>query len=328
MIPLKINQTALDKHWKMTKESILKRVIEIYNKVKNNEEIKLGKGKNVIKVKGSERLLIFLKYFNSEDKLKKYLQLEPEKIIQVIRIIEKKLPSIIRRDDKIKTINNDYQIVVSIFINYGYNHSNFIKLDFINALELNTCIYCNRNYIYSLNKVGKIKPEIDHFYPKSIYPFLAASFYNLIPSCQTCNGFGGKGSEDTFRKNVVNPYLLKQDDFKFSYDIISLSLINPISSKGSIKVKLIEEKPENTKLFKLDELYEKHEDHVLELIYKSKIQYSEKYREYLTNFKGLHFSKSEIDRMIIGNYSELDELHKRPLSKLYRDIAIELGLID
>jgi hypothetical protein len=31
--------------------------------------------------------------------------------------------------------------------------------------------------------------------------------------------------------------------------------------------------------------------------------------------------------MIIGNFAELDELHKRPLSKLYRDIAIELGLI-
>jgi len=41
----------------------------------------------------------------------------------------------------------------------------------------------------------------------------------------------------------------------------------------------------------------------------------------------LNFSSSKIDRLIIGNYSELNELHKRPLSKLYRDIAIELGLI-
>jgi hypothetical protein len=74
-------------------------------------------------------------------------------------------------------------------------------------------------------------------------------------------------------------------------------------------------------------LYEKHEDHVLELIYKSQIQYSEKYREHLTKFPRLNLSDSEIDRMIIGNFAELDELHKRPLSKLYRDIAIELGLI-
>lgn len=129
-------------------------------------------------------------------------------------------------------------------------------------------------------------------------------------------------------KNVVNPYLLKHEDFQFGYDITSVDMLNSLSAKGSINVKLINEKYENNEIFKLDKLYAKHEDHVKELIVKSQLKYSTKYRDYLKSYPGLNFSSSEIDRLIIGNYSELNELHKRPLSKLYRDIAIELGLID
>ncbi|TCL67476.1 hypothetical protein EV196_10232 [Mariniflexile fucanivorans] len=43
-----------------------------------------------------------------------------------------------------------------------------------------------------------IKPELDHYYPKSLYPYFGVSFYNLIPSCQSCNGLGVKGENDPF----------------------------------------------------------------------------------------------------------------------------------
>jgi hypothetical protein len=75
-------------------------------------------------------------------------------------------------------------------------------------------------------------------------------------------------------------------------------LFNPISTKGSIKVKLAERIEKNDELFKLSEFYEKHEDHVLELIIKSQLEYSKKYRDYLSSYNGLHFSDSEIDRLI------------------------------
>jgi hypothetical protein len=50
-------------------------------------------------------------------------------------------------------------------------------------------------------------------------------------------------------------------------------------------------------------------------------------RAYLHTYRGLKFNDSEIDRMILGNYSKEDEIHKRLLSKLYQDIGRELGLI-
>jgi hypothetical protein len=79
--------------------------------------------------------------------------------------------------------------------------------------------------------------------------------------------------------------------------------------------------------FKLDDLYKQHADHVLELIIKSKVAYSGRYRKYLHDFTGLQFNDDEIDRMILGNYSREEDIHKRPLAKLYQDIGKELGLI-
>ena len=202
-----------------------------------------------------------------------------------------------RAKKNVKSEFCDYYILFSIFVDHGYSDEHFEKLKFIEAMNIDTCPYCNRNYIYSLHKKGKIKPEIDHFYPKGIYPFLAASFYNLIPSCQTCNGFGGKGSEDTFKRKVTSPYLIAHTDFLFSYKPISMGYINPISSKGSIEVTLRSKHGQNVNLFKLDKLYNKHEDHVLELIVKSQLEYSDEYRKYLNEYDGLSFSKEEIDRM-------------------------------
>jgi len=48
--------------------------------------------------------------------------------------------------------------------------------------------------------------------PKSIYPYLATSFYNLIPSCPRCNGFGAKGSQDSYTDELKNPYEIKDND--------------------------------------------------------------------------------------------------------------------
>jgi len=83
----------------------------------------------------------------------------------------------------------------------------------------------------------------------------------------------------------------------------------------------------NVQVFKLDELYKVHNDHVLELVVKAEVNYTYRYRKYLNKFKALNFSDAEIDRVLISNYKSLNELHKRPFLKLYRNIALELGLI-
>ena len=55
---------------------------------------------------------------------------------------------------------------------------------------LRYCPYCNADMVYTIkcDDNGKsYKSAFDHFYPRSRYPFLGLSLYNLIPSCDRCN---------------------------------------------------------------------------------------------------------------------------------------------
>lgn len=54
-------------------------------------------------------------------------------------------------------------------------------------LGVKVCPYCNRMYTTTLYGKKRIRPDFDHFYPQSIYPYLAVSLFNLIPSCSICN---------------------------------------------------------------------------------------------------------------------------------------------
>jgi hypothetical protein len=216
-------------------------------------------------------------------------------------------------------------ILRNLFVAHAYK--NMDKLALIKRVNVDTCPYCNRNYIYYLNEQGGIKPQIDHFFPTSKYPIFAVSYYNLIPSCQTCNGFGAKDENDPIKFDLTNPYLINHTDFKFGYTIKNISVMNPLANKYGIDVNFLHRLEGHLTIFKLEKLYSQHTDHVLELILKSKVKYVDAYRKILQDFDGFELSDEEIDRMILGNYSSLDDLHKRPFSKLYRDIGADLGLI-
>jgi len=222
----------------------------------------------------------------------------------------------------------DNIILKNIFISHAYEDTkNFIKLDFIKRIQLDTCPYCNRSYIYYIDN-GKIKPQIDHFYPQSTFPFFGVSFYNLIPCCLTCNGLGVKAQNDPRKIGIKNPYLIENDQFQFTFEVKDIKFLNPLADKESIEIRFRQAIRGHLSAFGLGKLYEQHTDHVLELIIKSKVAYSPKYREYLRNYPGFNLSDKEIDRLLLGNYSEVDDVHKRPLAKLYQDIGRKLKLID
>ncbi len=226
---------------------------------------------------------------------------------------------------------NDLRVLYNLFIESVYDKtSHFNKLNFIKDIDLDTCVYCNRSYIYYLSGMADspIKPEIDHFYPKSIYPYLGLSFYNLIPSCSTCNSPDAKGALDPVDEDLINPYELDSDSqFLFTYKINTIDALRPLSHKYDIQVKLKYKIDGHNEIFKLEKLYEQHSDHVLELIVKSKGRYAEAFRRYLQSYSELKFDDFEIDRLILGNYASIKEVNKRPLAKLYQDIGRELKLI-
>lgn len=316
MVPLQVNNPFAEIHYLLVKDNIIhhiNRILTAGKIIKNKRNVNL-----------SPALRSYLSTLNNEsnNSLKDLITLSPQELALYVNDQNNLSSSFIC------LTNADNIILKNIFVIHGYEKG-LDKWQFINRITIDTCCYCNRNYIYTTSKNKKIKPEIDHFFPKSKYPILGLSYFNLIPSCKSCNGFGAKEENDPNIVGLINPYLLNSSDFVFTHKIKNIAIINPLVGKSNVEVHFKSALQGNLDIFNLKDLYELHNDHALELIIKKRIKYSKKYRDYLNSYSssGLKFSKSELDRMILGNYSLEKEQHKRPLSKLYQDLGKELGLI-
>jgi len=223
------------------------------------------------------------------------------------------------------------QILKDVFIDFYKNGwdkiEDYDRYTFVTKHNLKTCPYCNMGYILiserDKNKKNGLRPEIDHFFPKAIYPYLAMSFYNLIPSCQVCNHT--KSNKDTFVDNLLSPYEIDSTTFKLTYQPKNMNFLQIKKRKynfNSFDIKFKKIDKYSNKYFKLDKLYEQHKDVVLELLIKRTI-YSKSYIEELK--RNFHFTDDEIYRFLFCNYKESEEFNKRPLSKLINDIIDELG---
>jgi len=314
MIPIPVNNSYAEEHYNDVKDILLHHI----NRVLIRGRIKKNKTTIIL----SAGLRNYLNQLSNiaNNLLKDLITQSPQDIVEYVTNQNQTYSSYIDE------YSPDNIILKNIFVSHGYEKE-FKKWGFINKISIDTCPYCNRNYIYTTSKNKDIKPEIDHFFPKSKYPILGLSYFNLIPSCKSCNGFGAKESNDPFNEELTNPYLIKNTDFTLSHIIKNIAIINPISGKSNVEVHFKESIPSHLRIFNLKELYELHNDHAIELVIKRKLKYSKKYREYLKSYDYLKFSDSEIDRMILGNYALEKEQHKRPLSKMYQDIGKELGLI-
>ena len=194
----------------------------------------------------------------------------------------------------------------------------------VEKLGIEVCPYCNRNYIRNLQ--DKRTCELDHFYPKEAYPFLAMSFYNLIPSCKTCNQTL-KGVKEI----SINPYDVDffKEKYSFKLKIKEISFYHDSKRGFEIVYDEIKQKLDrNFTVFAIEKLYNQHKDLILELIQKQ-VTYSDDYIDDLfKRYEGTLFkNKEDVLRHIAGNYVSEEDFHKRPLSKLTHDIAKDLGLI-
>jgi hypothetical protein len=202
-------------------------------------------------------------------------------------------------------------------------------------LNVQTCPYCNRQYTFTINKKDlKIRPQLDHFYPKFKYPYFALSFYNLIPSCPICNFIKGENLVN------INPYWENFQDNNCRFVLIDENILRPaIIDKKNIKIGFNFDHKKNIKGFKhkcednidvfgLRELYDEHVDYVEEIIDKAQAYNSACYDSLIKSFSGLSATHTEIDRYIWGNYIELADQYKRPLSKLTRGILEQIGIIN
>lgn len=73
----------------------------------------------------------------------------------------------------------------------------------------NKCVYCEK---FVEDKEG----DIEHYYPKSLYPSRTFRWENMFWACQNCNRFGKK-DHDTFTNPIVHPEKENPELF-FEYD--------------------------------------------------------------------------------------------------------------
>lgn len=188
-------------------------------------------------------------------------------------------------------------------------------------LSIKTCPYCNRQYTFTIktdNGVKRIRPQFDHFYPKSEYPYLALSFYNLIPCCPTCNHT--KKNEEI----SIHPYETSFGDeckFKIVDFVDRLLSLDNFDSKFKLD---FTSNNNNISVFGLKELYNQHDDYVSEIVFKSKAYNDGYYESVKKTFSRLGLSSSQMDTLIFGNYVDVAKHENRPLSKLTKDLLDQI----
>ena len=192
---------------------------------------------------------------------------------------------------------------------------------------VDTCYFCNIEFINKFkNAKGEIKNgfTLDHYIDKGKYPFLALSLYNLIPSCYTCNS-KVKGSDEI---NNLSPSSSKFDfdervKFRTFMENDDLQIVDERDFRLLLKENFSDKYQEYIDGFLLNERYEYHKYKVIEMINKRKEYPDSRIKElaHLTQK-----TEEEVKQDLFGEYLN-EELHKRPLSKLIRDVSEELGLL-
>lgn len=202
----------------------------------------------------------------------------------------------------------------------------------INQLGIKTCVYCNAQYAFSYDngKDSFKNYEIDHWMPKSKYPYLCTSFFNLQPSCPKCNK--SKSSKDD-----ILPFCLYTHDGSklnpFDFSILHLSCAQYLATHDRDMLRIIFSSKEPglkdnmDTLFHISTQYQVHKDVVEELIWKKQIYNSTILGIYKDNFKQLGFKQTDFNRFILSNYDKDEDILKRPFAKMVQDIAKQLGII-
>lgn len=295
---------------------------------------------------------------NKNDSIKEYKELL-KKIINKGKnfVIEKELFLGYNHDyllDLIKKLNN-----TNISENYlphklfSYdkfpNHTGkWNRHKLLSLMGIQVCPYCQRNYISSFeeNNDKRTTADLDHFYPKSFYPFLALSLYNFIPSCQICNS-RFKGSKDTY--NSVYPYEESFDDlgakFNTSKEII-YEILGEKKSDFFVNINYKNLKDEDNEKIQnsisnlgLDKVYKKSHNQYIKDLLESIEKYPKNYLEScVIIFKKFYKNKPKDKKEKIINYfkNSFDDIIKEPyrkriengepLAKLTKDILEEFNI--
>ena len=218
---------------------------------------------------------------------------------------------------------------IAKLFDYQNKYQKHISDIFKKHLEIHTCYYCNIDFINlfkTTNKNTKSGYTLDHILPKTEYPHLALSLYNIIPSCYICNSKLKK--EQNIGKRVPTSNSFDFDErvrFKTFMSNPHLIIENEKDFELLLKEDFSDLYSKYIEVFELNGRYAHHKYKVLEMIQKRKAYPDSRIRELAQLTQK---TEEEVKQDLFGNYlPDENELHKYSLSKLIKDISQEIGLI-
>lgn len=250
------------------------------------------------------------------------------------KILEKDIKSLI---EKICNLHIYSESLNNAFIKKYESFREHNGFNFLKVLGIKTCVYCNANSTLAVGAyTKKAFCQFDHILPKSRFPFLSVSMYNLVPSCANCNQ--SKSNKEDI--NIKNPYFsCFHSKIKFNAifkNSILIPAITNLVKDNDFELKLLPKKGNMKNIIKsyndmflLEGVYCHYNDLVADILNK-RIVFDDWKRQGLDNFKVRGKSlitENTVKRYILGNYFEEKDFHKRSLSKLTHDIAKQAKII-
>lgn len=220
--------------------------------------------------------------------------------------------------------------VSSIFNYTAYRNKNQCK-ETIDNLRIFYCAYCNKDEIEVVDDNPeddemKLYGTIDHFFSHSRYPYLALSFFNLIPSCHKCNS-QLKGHKAFGLNTHINPFDKSFNDiFKFRYQG------SPLIDSKDLTIEIInnQEFPNNQiAVFNLERRY--NTSPVKQVVLAGILgynNYSQDILEAISDQIGNLTLSIEQYHHFYGLPVDANDIIKTQLGKLKRDICIQIGVLN
>ena len=211
---------------------------------------------------------------------------------------------------------------------------------FVRAIGVKICPYCNINYISPIfDEEGTeiLRPDIDHYFSKDIYPGLQLCLFNLIPSCSPCNQ-RLKKSIDFRAIPHLHPYFYDFDSvIRFYVDVKSANYLDETAfalkftrksddalktdSQKKANQRVASRAEENIKTFKLEERYQEHKDEVVLIFKKMKYYWRQKKLEITRLLSGDEEPSSRLAMLDAILFPEKDcDINRVSLGKLKKDI--------
>lgn len=347
MIPVSIkdvNHVVLDKQFKDEIDSYVKLKEDVFDKW----------------LKTSVAPDDFIKYAQTiRNNLSAIVYAEPEGLYKIHKVLFDDFANTLikRKKEEVLEAGEDYDVyekeheeriafkdwMVYKWLNYGSFRDKFLR-KYFHGIGIKACVYCNANWALTVEQGEnegsfKAKYQVDHFWPKAIYPCFAISLFNFIPSCANCN-LAKSNKFVNFTMYTDDLQKLEKSAYSFGFKDASLpkKLLDPQKEELKFEFRTDESvKPDlslpskewssHDETFDITGIYDLFGDIAEEICIKAQT-YTEKYRQSLIQeFPTVFGNKNLSDRIILGNYATDGEIHKRPLSKFMQDIAKEVGLI-